>query len=69
MDSSSKFITKAWLERVIIYGMNTAPKTVVVETGKNQSSQLQFTYDPTNKVLLIRRPGVNINSDWSIIIN
>jgi len=68
LNEVGKFDTLAWVERVIIYGYKTQPKSVKIEY-KNQSTQLQFNYDSANKVLLIRKPAVNINLDWSIIIN
>ena len=68
-DAKGNFQTKSWLERVIVYGLTTEPKTVKIEYDGNQSAQLQFTYDANSKVVLIRKPGVNINKDWSIIIN
>jgi mannosyl-oligosaccharide alpha-1,3-glucosidase len=69
VDSESKFTSKAWLERVIIYGYSSEPKSVKIEFSKNkQSEKLQFNHDAKNKVILIRKPNVNIDLDWSIII-
>jgi len=64
----SKFETKVWLERVIVYGYPNQPSKIKIE-HEGQSAQLQFTYDSDNKVLLIRKPAANINHDWSIFIN
>jgi hypothetical protein len=67
--AASKFTTKAWLERVIIYGYGSQPKKVTIEFDNNQSQQLQFTYDAKAKVVLVRKPGININKDWKIVIS
>lgn len=67
-NADSKFTTKAWIERIIIYGVKTEPKTVTIEDANKQSAQLQFTYDPNGQTLLIRKPAVNINIDFSVVI-
>ena len=68
LEPSSKFTTRAWLERVIIYGYTKQPKSVKIEY-KNQSAQLQFTYDANNKDLLIRKPAINMDIDWTIVLS
>jgi hypothetical protein len=60
--------TYAWVERVIFYGFNTKPNTVVIES-EGKSVRLAYTYDEKAKVLLIRKPGEKINKDWSITIS
>jgi hypothetical protein len=60
--------TNAWVERVIIYGFNSTPNTVTIESG-GQSVRLAYTFDDKAKVLLIRKPGVNVSNDWSIVIS
>ena len=68
IDSTSNFKTRSWLERVIIYGYHQEkPKSVKIEIG-DQSTQLEFTHDRDNRILLIRKPDVKMNLDWSIII-
>lgn len=57
------------MERVIVYGLPSEPKSVKIEYDQNQSAQLQFTYDANSKVILIRKPGVNINVDWALVIS
>lgn len=68
VDKASKFVTKAWLERVIIYGVRSEPKSVRIEYANSQSSQLEFNFDSNGGTLLIRKPGVNINIDFVIIV-
>merc|ERR1712127_378408 len=64
------FETRSWIERVIIYGFSTQPKQVKIETllPTKQSTKLQFTYDAPNKCVLVRKPDVNSNKDWSLVI-
>lgn len=68
LDKESKFATKAWIERVIIYGMKAEPKSVKIEYSNDQSGELQFTYDAAGRTLLIRKPGVNVDIDFKIKI-
>ena len=67
LEPQSSFETKAWLERVIIYGMSNKPSSVRIE-NEGQTTRLEHTFDANNKVLLIRRPGARINTDFKIII-
>ncbi|CAF0929444.1 unnamed protein product [Brachionus calyciflorus] len=69
LSPESQLKTFAWLERVIIYGVKTQPKSITLENSEKQSTQLQFSYDSNSNVLLIRKPGVKINTDWSILIS
>jgi alpha 1,3-glucosidase len=68
MDPESKFDTEAWLERVIIYGIQTEPKSIKIEYSNKQSAKLEFTFDPNGATLLIRKPGVKINIDFTIVL-
>ena len=67
MDPKAQFETKAWLERVIVYGIKTEPKSIKLEFSK-QSAMLEFSYDPHGMTLLIRKPKVNINVDFDLIL-
>lgn len=67
LDKSSHYKTNSWLERVIIYGIGNKPNSVKIES-EGQTTKLEHTFDANNKVILIRRPGVKINTDFAIII-
>jgi hypothetical protein len=70
LNEAKQFVSKAWLERVIIYGHTTKPKSIKVEYEEsNQSENLQFTYDEENKIVLIRKPDVLMHVNWSMIID
>jgi alpha 1,3-glucosidase len=57
------FSTKNQVERVIVIGLKKSPTAV-----KHQDRALEFTYDSTQQILLIRRPGVLVAADWDITI-
>lgn len=70
----------ARVERVIVYGLESAPKKVVVHDG--QAREVRFTYTPAQKrrptgidtsdliaaTLVIHNPATRISSDWDIEI-
>ncbi|XP_013773829.1 neutral alpha-glucosidase AB-like isoform X2 [Limulus polyphemus] len=66
LQGSEKFETKAWLEKVIIIGISTEPKTVQVESHDFGKKNLLFTYKSSTQLLIIRKPAVNIEAEWSI---
>lgn len=59
----ASFETAAMVERIIVLGLPTSPSTVRV--GK---TALESTYTAAKKQLVIRKPAVAINSDWTIEI-
>ncbi|XP_067119018.1 neutral alpha-glucosidase AB-like [Centruroides vittatus] len=67
-EGPGKFQTKAWLERIVIIGVTSSPKSIHIDTKDGDSRDLQFTYNSETKVLVIRRPAVNIAQEWKITI-
>jgi len=69
-DPRGRYETKEWLERVIIVGLDRAPSSVTMETPAG-TSILEFSFDNVhrNHLLTIRKPGVNIASDFSISLS
>lgn len=68
-DPTSNFETKSWLEKVEILGMNTKPRSVQVIGEDKSTRDLEFSFEPSTKVLTIRKPDVNIAQDWIISLN
>ncbi|XP_045153187.1 neutral alpha-glucosidase AB isoform X1 [Echinops telfairi] len=64
-DSQGHFETPVWIERVVIIGAGK-PAAVVLHTKGSPESRLSFQHDPETSVLTLRKPGVNVASDWSI---
>jgi len=62
----ANFETKSWLERVIILGIEHEPKEVKIVTQKEKDLSLDFFYNKNNHVLSIRKPGINIATDFEI---
>ncbi|XP_054997010.1 neutral alpha-glucosidase AB isoform X1 [Sorex araneus] len=64
-DPQGHFETPIWIERVVIIGAGK-PAAVVLQTEGSPESRLSFQHDPETSVLVLRKPGVNVASDWSI---
>uniref|UniRef100_A0A2K6UFX6 Glucosidase II alpha subunit n=1 Tax=Saimiri boliviensis boliviensis TaxID=39432 RepID=A0A2K6UFX6_SAIBB len=64
-DPEGHFETPIWIERVVIIGAGK-PAAVVLQTKGSLESRLSFQHDPETSVLVLRKPGVNVASDWSI---
>jgi hypothetical protein len=46
-----------------------SPKSVKIVSPMSGEENLKTTWESVNKQLIIRRPGVNICSDWELNIN
>ncbi|XP_068834199.1 neutral alpha-glucosidase AB isoform X2 [Capricornis sumatraensis] len=64
-DPKGHFETPIWIERVVIIGAGK-PATVVLQTKGSPEIRLSFQHDPETSVLILRKPGVNVASDWTI---
>lgn len=70
----AKSIEKVRVEKIVVLGLNSKPKSVAVEGGQG----LEFTYttgipatgkkEGAASVLVVKDPGVIISKDWGIII-
>ncbi|XP_035208947.1 neutral alpha-glucosidase AB-like isoform X2 [Stegodyphus dumicola] len=61
-----KFKTNAWLERIIVVGLQKQPKSLTLSRKNVKSSELIFTYDENKNILTIRKPAVNMGEEWQI---
>uniref|UniRef100_A0A0P6J4H7 Neutral alpha-glucosidase AB n=1 Tax=Heterocephalus glaber TaxID=10181 RepID=A0A0P6J4H7_HETGA len=66
-DPRGHFETPVWIERVVIMGVEK-PAAVVLQTRGSPESRLSFQHDPETSVLVLRKPGVSVASDWSILL-
>ena len=66
LKSKPGFPCKSWLERVVIYGVPEAPKEAKIVSPMSGEETLKVSYE--NKVLTVRRPGVNICADWELTL-
>ena len=71
LKSKPGYECKSWLEKVVIMGYDkgTAPKSVKIVSPMSGEEDLKASLESANKKLTIRRPGINICSDWELNIN
>lgn len=68
IDETAKYVTKTWLERVVVVGLDKTPKGATVRSSDNQSQQLEII-DVKKTSFIIRKPGVSMMDKWSITLN
>ncbi|KAH3851871.1 hypothetical protein DPMN_094358 [Dreissena polymorpha] len=64
-DQFGKTATREWVEKVIIVGLKAEPKSVTLRS-KGVESYLAWSFNSASGQLIIRKPGVNIATDFSI---
>ncbi|XP_068117348.1 neutral alpha-glucosidase AB isoform X2 [Hyperolius riggenbachi] len=65
LDPQGTFETSEWLERVIIIG-SSKPNSITLHQPDGSETQLEFEYNSQTSVLTVRKPGVNIASDFTM---
>jgi mannosyl-oligosaccharide alpha-1,3-glucosidase len=59
---------KNLVERVAVLGYSSRPASVMVH-AEGSMRTLEYSYDGNSKVLIIRKPDVLADGDWSINVN
>ena len=57
------------VERVVVMGVPAEPKTISLKSANSEAAQMEFQYDASTKILVIRKPEVSALEDWSMVIN
>ncbi|KAK6755670.1 hypothetical protein RB195_014197 [Necator americanus] len=65
---SGSYETEAWIERIVVRGLDRIPANVSIIRASDPTVKLQFSYDHGKKVLLIRKPLVSITQSYKITI-
>lgn len=63
------FQTEAAVERIIVLGLASSPKSVHAQEGGKTPVTLESSFNAAKKELVIRKPGVAIGSDWTVSID
>ncbi|KAL4238130.1 hypothetical protein ACF0H5_002842 [Mactra antiquata] len=66
VDVHGNISTKEWIEKIIVVGLNKEPSKAVLNVKGKEPQILQWEYSSYDKELIIRKPGVNIATDFSI---
>ncbi|XP_075987890.1 glucosidase 2 subunit alpha isoform X2 [Anticarsia gemmatalis] len=65
INEHAHYPSRSWVERIVIAGIKTPPKTAKLHQGDKQLA-LQMTLHKGNDVLVIRKPGANMATPWRI---
>jgi alpha 1,3-glucosidase len=68
LDSTAKFETEAWIERIVILGYPKNPSRVAINSGDKQAVPIH-SYQEASQVLIIRRPGPSVTTDWTLSLS
>ena len=58
--------TPVWLEKVLVLGSAPPPSGQASVSTSSGGSTVQASYDYTTKVTTIRKPGVKLDTEWSV---
>ncbi|XP_053620573.1 neutral alpha-glucosidase AB [Plodia interpunctella] len=65
IDESATYPTGSWVERIVVAGIKTAPRSAKLLQGDSTTSLL-MTLHKGNDVLVIRKPAANMAKPWKI---
>ncbi|CAI9723815.1 neutral alpha-glucosidase AB-like isoform X2 [Octopus vulgaris] len=68
VNPQTSYKTKEWIERIIIAGLEKQPMKPTLSVNGSPSKILETKYYTETKVLVIRKPGVNIMDNWTITL-
>jgi hypothetical protein len=84
LDTTAKFETNAWIERIIILGYPKNPSRVIINSGNKIEKRKSYfkysilgdkqaiplhSYQDASQMLIIRRPGPSVTADWTLTIS
>ncbi|KAJ8707977.1 hypothetical protein PYW08_010343 [Mythimna loreyi] len=65
IDENAHYPTRSWVERIVIAGIKSPPKTAKLTQAGKQTA-LQMTLHKGNDVLVVRKPAANMAQPWTI---
>ncbi|XP_050680339.1 neutral alpha-glucosidase AB [Leptidea sinapis] len=65
LQNNAHYPTRTWVERIVVAGIKTAPKSAQLIQGESRSA-LHMTIHRGNDVLVVRKPGAKMAADWEI---
>lgn len=67
IDEGVSYATEAWIERIVIAGLERAPKSATLTTATGAPVELDVLKQ--DNAFVVRKPGVNVATTWSITLN
>lgn len=67
IDDAARYDTQAWVERIVIAGLERVPRSATLVPENGASVTLDVNKD--GNAFIVRKPGVNVATRWSITLN
>ncbi|XP_058812455.1 neutral alpha-glucosidase AB isoform X2 [Topomyia yanbarensis] len=67
IDTTATYVTKSWLERVVLVGLAKVPKSATLHLSNGESLALDVYVE--EGAVVVRKPGVSMLDSWSIKLN
>ena len=64
--STTQLAQERMIERIVVLGLRAAPSKLMVEDQNNSIRGLDFSYEGSTKVLVIRKPDLSAMNKWDI---
>lgn len=58
--------TKEWIEKIVIVGLKHQPNRVALKAKGAENQFLQHSFNTATHELVIRKPGINISTDFTV---
>ena len=59
-------VVTSFLERLVVYGVSKAPAAVKATQSGGAAVNLEFAFDKDAQVLMVRKPAMLMDKEWSI---
>ncbi|KAL9189094.1 hypothetical protein ACHAXT_011584 [Thalassiosira profunda] len=54
------------VERIVVMGVPSEPKKMVMKSDSGEAVPIEFQYDASSKILVVRKPGVSALESWTL---
>lgn len=69
IDKKAHFSSKAWIERIVILGLNKKLTSETTIESKSLGKQtLKYSNDDSWNVIVVRKPGVPVSEEWTLTL-
>lgn len=69
IDKKAHYASKAWIERIVILGLNKELSSEPAIESKSVGKQtLKYSNDDSWNVIVVRKPGVSVTEEWTLTL-
>ena len=58
----------SWIERLVFMGVSKDVVAVTLSSSEGESRDLEFTFDKTAKLLVVKKPNLSVTEEWKVAI-